>query len=474
MLVSGSCLGKSGKTNMRHGLVSLSIMLILSFEDVSLAMSVNESDDLNHSSQAIAISNEDYDQWFEAAKNGDKPTLELLLNKGIDPNIQDSVGRTALVFAVDTKNSGIVRLLMKHKADPNIPNQRGQTALMWASGNGYLDMVQLLLEHGANPNIQDRFDQTAMILSINHCGNPNVIKLLLEYGANPNLRNSRNQTALIYAVIKENFPVAKLLLEHEADPNIQDQFGQTALMRAAANNENNRRVNSQNANDMGQMVLEWIIACDRLSMIKLLLAHNANPNIQDNIGQTALMFASDTDKAKLLLKRGANPNLKDNEGRTILIRAAMAGHADVVQFLLSLRPSNNQILNLIWIGKNQLRANNYIINQHSHLVNVNEIDNKGRSALIYATEKCNKDSIELLLKCGANPNSEDQNGRTPLMNVIDRRAPCDITYVLIDEGADPRRPNKNGVTALEYASKKMQYGTVSGIFQSIMKKSCRN
>lgn len=434
---------------MRHGLVSLSIMLMLSFGDVSLAMSVNESDDLNHSSQAIAINNEDYDQWFEAAKNGDKPTLELLLNKGIDPNIQDSVGRTALVFAVDTKNSGIVRLLMKHKADPNIPNQRGQTALMWASGNGYLDMVQLLLEHRADPNIQDRFDQTAMILSINHCGNPNVIKLLLEYGANPNLRNSRNQTALIYAVIEENFSVAKLLLEHEADPNIQDQFGQTALMRAAANNENNRRVNSQNANDMGQMVLEWIIACDRLSMVELLLAHNANPNIQDNIGQTALMFASDADRAKLLLKRGANPNLKDNEGRTMLIRAAMAGHADVIRFLLSLRPSNNQNL---------------------YLVNVNEIDNKGRSALIYATEKCNKDSIELLLKCGANPNSEDQNGRTPLMNVIDRRAPCDITCVLIDKGADPRRPNKNGITALEYAREKLQYGTVSGIFQSIMKK----
>lgn len=461
---------KNKEITVKHSIITLSIISVLLFKDVSLAMSVNASDDLNHSSQAIAISNEDYDQWFEAAKNGNKPTIELLLNKGIDPNIQDSVGRTALVFAVDTKNSGIVRLLMKHKADPNIPNQRGQTALMWASGNGYLDMVQLLLEHGADPNIQDQFDQTAMILAINHCGNPNIIKLLLEYDANPDLGNSRNQTALIHAVIEENFPVAKLLLEHDADPNIQDQFGQTALMRAATNNGNNRRVNPQNANDMGQMVLEWIIACDRLSMVKLLLAHNANPNIQDNVGQTALMFSSDADRAKLLLKRGANPNLKDNEGRTMLIRAAMAGHADIVQFLLSLHPSNNQILNLIWMGKNQLKANDDIINQYSHLVNVNEIDNKGRSALGYATEKCNKNSVELLLKCGADPNSEDKNGRTPLMNVIDRRAPCDITYVLIDKGADPRRPNKNGVTALEYASKKMQYGTVSGIFQSIMEK----
>lgn len=455
---------------MRYGLVSLSIMLMLSFGDISLAMSVNASDDLNHSSQAIAVSNEDYDQWFEAAKNGNKPTLELLLNKGIDPNIQDSVGRTALVFAVDTKNSGIVKLLMKHKADPNIPNQRGQTALMWASGNGYLDMVQLLLEHGADPNIQDQFDQTAMILSINHCGNPDIIKLLLDYDANPNLGNSRNQTALIHAVIKGNFPVAKLLLEHEADSNIQDQFGQTALMRAAANNGNNHRANPQNENDMGQMVLEWIIACDRLSTVKLLLAHNANPNIQDNVGQTALMLSSDADRAKLLLKRGANPNLKDNEGRTMLIRAAMAGHADVMRFLLFLRPSNNQILNLIWMGNNQLRANDDIVNQYLHLVNVNEKDNKGRSALGYATEKCNKNSIELLLKCGADPNSEDENGRTPLMNVIDRRAPYDITYVLIDKGADLRRPNKNGVTALEYAREKMQYGTVSGIFQSIMER----
>ncbi len=470
MLVSGSGFRKDKEVNMKRSFVSLSVISALLSCDVSFSMSVNTPNSLNQSSQTVTISKAEHETWFKAAESGNKKTLESLLNKGINPNINDQWGRTALVFSVNARNPGIVRLLMKHKADPNIQNQRGQTSLMWAAGNGYFDMVKLLLEYKADPNIQDQFDQTAMILAINHDGNPDIIELLLRYGANPNLGNTRNQTALIHAVIEENFPVAKLLLEHEADPNIQDQFGQTALMRAAVNNENNRCINSQNLNDIGHMIRKWIISCDRLNMVELLLTHKANPNIQDNEGQTALMFASDADRAKLLLKHGANPNLRDNKGRTMLMRAAMAGHADIVKFLLPLRPSNNQILNLIWMGKNQLRINDYVIRQHLTLVNVDIADNIGRTALGYATEKCDKNSIELLLEYRADPNSEDETGRTPLMNVIDRKAPCDITYVLIDKGADPRRPNKNGVTALEYASKKMQYGTISGIFYDIMKK----
>ena len=54
--------------------------------------------------------------------------------------------------------------------------------------------------------------------------------------------------------------------------------------------------------------------------MELLLEHDADPNIQDNEGLTALMYAckhSSVEAVELLLKYGADPNIKDNKGYNI-------------------------------------------------------------------------------------------------------------------------------------------------------------
>ena len=70
--------------------------------------------------------------------------------------------------------------------------------------------------------------------------------------------------------------------------------------------------------------------------VRLLLAHGANPNAQNDGGGTALMYAiEDAEKTRLLLDRGADANARSGEGRTaLLIAVGRAGSNAVVKLLL--------------------------------------------------------------------------------------------------------------------------------------------
>jgi ankyrin repeat protein len=70
--------------------------------------------------------------------------------------------------------------------------------------------------------------------------------------------------------------------------------------------------------------------------IRLLLESGANPNVQNDRGGTALMYAVDNEeKTRLLLDHGADPNLRSGEGQTaLLIGARRTGSYSVVKLLL--------------------------------------------------------------------------------------------------------------------------------------------
>jgi ankyrin repeat protein len=70
--------------------------------------------------------------------------------------------------------------------------------------------------------------------------------------------------------------------------------------------------------------------------VRRLLGTGANPNIQNDAGATALIWAvDDEERTRLLLEAGADPNARSGEGRTALIVAAgRFGSSAVVKLLL--------------------------------------------------------------------------------------------------------------------------------------------
>ncbi len=83
-------------------------------------------------------------EFIESSRNGDMKRLKELLDSGINVNIQDEVGATALTWASYCGDIEMVRELIQAGADMNIKDTKGKTALNYAKDNGHNDMIELL------------------------------------------------------------------------------------------------------------------------------------------------------------------------------------------------------------------------------------------------------------------------------------------------------------------------------------------
>jgi ankyrin repeat protein len=90
------------------------------------------------------------------AFNGYTEIAKQLIAHGAEVNIQDTMNRTALMFAASGPNIDTVRLLLSHEAEVNIQDgHEGWTALMFAAAEGQGAIVQALLDAGADPGLTD-------------------------------------------------------------------------------------------------------------------------------------------------------------------------------------------------------------------------------------------------------------------------------------------------------------------------------
>lgn len=127
------------------------------------------------------------------------------------------------------------------------------------------------------------------------------------------IRKTINQNKILLEAVRiGDFVAAKKALSCKADPNAQEQNGETALMIASANNH--------------------------MEIVKLLLAYGANVNGGGWIVGYPLIEASregHLEIAKLLLDKGADVNIMSDEGFTALDAAIVKNQVEVVQLLLN-------------------------------------------------------------------------------------------------------------------------------------------
>lgn len=88
-------------------------------------------------------------QLIEAVEDDNIEKVQKLLNIGINPNLQNFDGETALIIASERGRLNIVKLLLDNKARVNFHGGEGYNALLAASKSGYLDIINLLLDNKA-------------------------------------------------------------------------------------------------------------------------------------------------------------------------------------------------------------------------------------------------------------------------------------------------------------------------------------
>ena len=157
-------------------------------------------------------------QFLEAVKESDLTKVEELLSKPGSTVINSrdlTSGRSGLHIAVERRDLPWVNLLTKRGVNPNIADVRGVTALMRASQIGFVDGVQSLLAAGARVDDSNDAGETPLILAV-HRRDTAMMRLLLQAGADPDRNDNSGRSARDYAELEGRNGVTLAEIERSA------------------------------------------------------------------------------------------------------------------------------------------------------------------------------------------------------------------------------------------------------------------
>ena len=139
---------------------------------------------------------------------------------------------------------------MAHGADPNVRDTTGKTALVYAAARGFDDVVRRLLDAGVDVNAHAGNELTPLMWAAGHdegvgaAAVDRVVDVLLTHGAALDATDNRGRTALMIAAALGDGSTVALLLQRGADRTLKDKDGKTAL-DLAANDEVRERLKAK-------------------------------------------------------------------------------------------------------------------------------------------------------------------------------------------------------------------------------------
>ena len=224
--------------------------------------------------------------------------------------------------------------------------------------------------------------------------------------------------------------------------------------------------------EMPQKVLHrWMTAANEgdIETIHSYIDQHYDVNDKDRDGNTALLLATYQgfpEIVKLLLAKGADVNAKNKYGDTALMLAVANGDTEISKLLLEHIGGNpnDEVIAFLLSEKNKIKRNDEWISQKSKSLgkkqaNINDQNNNGKTALMYAAENGLTETAKLLLEHGANINAQDNRGATALMYAAEKGWTKTVK-LLLDHGADVNTKDKEGLTVLMYAAENGRTKTV--------------
>jgi ankyrin repeat protein len=342
-----------------------------------------------------------------ASRTGAVEAMLVLLKAGADVNATEKLrGTTSLMWAAAQSHAPAVKTLIEHRANVGVrssPAALGRTAYLAPTARQRAS--QLVNEADRESFVRRPANEggglTALVFAARE-GNMESARLLVAAGADVNQATQYGWTALLTATHNRHYALATFLLEHGADPNIANKGGWTPLYLATDNRNIEGGDYPVRPGDL-----------DHLDFIKTLIASGANVNARaKDSTETRTIFtmqwlyedgatpflraaqSADVELMKLLLAHGADPKLSTGNNVTALAAAAGIGWVQGVTYERSEQDGIAAVKLCLELG-----------------IDPNVVDSDGRTALHGAAHKGRNQVVELLVAQGAKLDARDFGSR---------------------------------------------------------------
>jgi len=262
-----------------------------------------------------------------ASRTGKTDAIKVLIESGANVNAKETWGgTTALMWAVSEGHADAAKMLIDHGADVKARSN----FVPAANGRGFEGRTPVAVKPGQGVEEFASGLLTPLMFAARE-GDIETTRVLVSAGADVNAIAGDGKDALGLAVFNGNYDVASFLVDNTSNVNQADTQGFTPLFWAVD------RRNMETAPNF-----PWMITADPLPLITKLLDAGANPNAIVNntprarmragspriVFATALMraaFSADLELVKLLLAHAADPTIISKDGETMVAAAAGLG-----------------------------------------------------------------------------------------------------------------------------------------------------
>ncbi len=271
--------------------------------------------------------------WL-ASTHQDASVASGLLSRGANPNIVHVSGESPLMAAARTGRVKTVRELLAHGARVDAADtEHDQTALMWAAANRHAEVIRALIESGADVHARSRTRMRKVYLPSRGASYRLSFE---EHIASGDIeeREHGGFSPLLFVAQQGDAESAQLLLDAGADVNDTAPIGWSALAVAAFLNQTavaHVLLDAGAELDVGEAgftALHAAVLRGDGALVKSLLAHGANPNVEITRATGARRQSGDYGFSANMV--GATPlYLAARYGEVAIMEALAAAGADL-------------------------------------------------------------------------------------------------------------------------------------------------
>uniref|UniRef100_A0A8D0HGQ3 Transient receptor potential cation channel subfamily A member 1 n=1 Tax=Sphenodon punctatus TaxID=8508 RepID=A0A8D0HGQ3_SPHPU len=319
----------------------------------------------------------------------------------------DELNATPLHHAAGGGQIELMQIIIDDSSNEvlNLVDTAGNTPLHWATRKKQIESVKLLLSRGANPNVLNSSMMAPLHLSVQSLHNE-IVKILVEHSSTDvNLEGEGRNTPIMVACYKDNAEALTLLV-CRTDSFFLCKTNATGCMpvhaAAFAGAKSCMEIILKKGEELGYSPeshinftnngkcspLHLAVQSGDLEMIKMCIEYGAQIDLKQNDKCTALHFAATqgaTEILKLMMSSysGDEPIIDalDGNRETLLHRTALFYHYELAEYLISMG------------------------------ANIDSVDIEGRTPLLLATSCASWKIVNLLLSKGANVELKDHLGR---------------------------------------------------------------